>query len=426
MEASQRALCQCWANPTEADMTLVITSDTELSSDQLPATGIAVQFGAPSVTLTITLTILADIAVVSQDSIAIYSNELGSVLNNHGDLLTGASFFSAVYFVGNFAKITNEAVGTITGITNAVAMGSNGGDFTNHGTVRAIAGDGVSLFASTDSTLFNDGDIYGRESGVYTQSGSSVIENEGSITSHAWGILVGAGTATILNKGTIAGSMAAGAILVAGGALNLTNSGTLDGEVDCSTASGNDTIVNSGLIKGVVHLGGGSDSFNGSGGKSGDIFGDTGNDTLTGGKGGDWLFGGADSDVFKFVNVKETGKGQARDVIADFSDVQGDQIDLDAIDAKKGPGNQDFKFIGAQKFHHKAGELHVLNKGAFLLVEGDINGDGKADFQIEVTATRRWRRSISSACFEPWFSRHVRPTRIETEATRSMDPWSHS
>lgn len=97
--------------------------------------------------------------------------------------------------------------------------------------------------------------------------------------------------------------------------------------------------------------------------------------------------GHQDSDIFKFVKVSEIGKSAAtRDQLMDFSDVEGDQIDVDDIDAKKGPGNQDFKFIGAQKFHHKAGELHVLNKGTFFLVEGDINGDGRADFQIQATS----------------------------------------
>jgi hypothetical protein len=33
---------------------------------------------------------------------------------------------------------------------------------------------------------------------------------------------------------------------------------------------------------------------------------------------------------------------------------------------------------------HKAGELHGVNKLGFLLLEGDTNGDGKADFQIKV------------------------------------------
>jgi hypothetical protein len=38
----------------------------------------------------------------------------------------------------------------------------------------------------------------------------------------------------------------------------------------------------------------------------------------------------------------------------------------------------------AQQFHHKTGELHVLHKSGFFMVEGDVNGDGRADFQIEV------------------------------------------
>ena len=59
-------------------------------------------------------------------------------------------------------------------------------------------------------------------------------------------------------------------------------------------------------------------------------------------------------------------------------------IDLSGIDAKKGAGNQSFKYIGGKHFHDVKGELHVLHKTGFFLVEGDINGDGRADFQIEV------------------------------------------
>jgi hypothetical protein len=48
-------------------------------------------------------------------------------------------------------------------------------------------------------------------------------------------------------------------------------------------------------------------------------------------------------------------------------------------------GNQNFRFIGAQAFHHKAGELHFVRHGtSFVTVESDVNGDGRADFQIEV------------------------------------------
>ena len=66
---------------------------------------------------------------------------------------------------------------------------------------------------------------------------------------------------------------------------------------------------------------------------------------------------------------------------------EGDDIDLAGIDAKAGvAGNQAFKFIGAAKFHHKAGELQVKYNDAtdIAIVSGDVNGDGKADFQIEV------------------------------------------
>ncbi len=48
-------------------------------------------------------------------------------------------------------------------------------------------------------------------------------------------------------------------------------------------------------------------------------------------------------------------------------------------------GNQAFKFIGVQAFHGIAGELHYVTSGGSRIVEGDVNGDGKADFQIKIT-----------------------------------------
>jgi hypothetical protein len=77
----------------------------------------------------------------------------------------------------------------------------------------------------------------------------------------------------------------------------------------------------------------------------------------------------------------------SRDVINDFDRSEDDVIDLRAIDAQKGGGNQKFHFIGKQGFHDEAGELHIVRKAGFVLVEGDINGDGKADLQILVANT---------------------------------------
>jgi Ca2+-binding RTX toxin-like protein len=113
--------------------------------------------------------------------------------------------------------------------------------------------------------------------------------------------------------------------------------------------------------------------------------GGAGSDTLTGGLGKDLLIGGADADNFDFNSIRES-KGRAPDVIKDFHHAQGDKIDVSDIDANtKVDGLQGFHFIGGKSFHHKAGELHFVSdhhRGVF--VEGDVNGDGRADFRLDV------------------------------------------
>jgi serralysin len=146
-------------------------------------------------------------------------------------------------------------------------------------------------------------------------------------------------------------------------------------------------------ILGDVHLGSGDDLFDGKGGKSGAIFGESGNDTLIGGNKKDVLAGGMDKDAlsggkgadrFVFDDVAESAVGAGRDVIKDLSHTQKDKIDLQAIDAITGAADDTFKFIGKQKFHDKAGELRYFKSGKMLIVEGDVNGDSLADFQIAV------------------------------------------
>jgi len=116
-----------------------------------------------------------------------------------------------------------------------------------------------------------------------------------------------------------------------------------------------------------------------------------GDDILTGGLGKDMLSGGIGADIFDFNLKTESKKGALRDVITDF-DKGVDDIDLAGIDAKSGvAGNQTFKFIANHNFHHKKGELHYVKHnepGAAhdkTIIEGDTNGDGKADFQIELS-----------------------------------------
>lgn len=132
-------------------------------------------------------------------------------------------------------------------------------------------------------------------------------------------------------------------------------------------SQGNDTLEG----------GAGADTLNGGGG----------NDVLIGGAGADRLIGGNGADVFVFRDVSESGAtATTRDIIADFSRAQGDRIDLSLIDADSTlEGDQDFAFIGASAFTGTAGELNVtrLAPGA-QLVQGDVDGDGVADFSIQV------------------------------------------
>jgi len=112
------------------------------------------------------------------------------------------------------------------------------------------------------------------------------------------------------------------------------------------------------------------------------IVGRGGNDTITGGAGRDVMTGGAGGDTFVFRALSDSVTGGGRDVIKDF--VTGlDTIDLTQIDANALLANdQAFSFIGAGAFTHTAGELQAKTFGANTLVSGDVDGDGKGDFQI--------------------------------------------
>jgi Ca2+-binding RTX toxin-like protein len=121
------------------------------------------------------------------------------------------------------------------------------------------------------------------------------------------------------------------------------------------------------------------------------LSGGTGSDFLTGGTGRDTLIGGAGCDFFNYDNLSEVGYGGTRDWIYDFTRGQ-DKIGLADIDANtKLAGNQAFSFAGyGGSFSSKGGELkyffYDVAGTAYdkTIVQGDVNGDCKVDFQIEL------------------------------------------
>ena len=107
-----------------------------------------------------------------------------------------------------------------------------------------------------------------------------------------------------------------------------------------------------------------------------------GNDTLDGGSGNDVLRGGDGADVFQWTSIG------GNDRILDF--VRGtDRIDLSQLDAVAGSaGDQAFAFIGASAFSNVAGQLRSYSEDGIGFLAGDTDGNGIADFVIDLSAVQ--------------------------------------
>ena len=111
-----------------------------------------------------------------------------------------------------------------------------------------------------------------------------------------------------------------------------------------------------------------------------------GNDTLIGGLGADTMTGGSGADLFVFNDWHETGLGVLRDVITDFSQMEGDKIDLRAFDANLlQAGFNSFSFIGAADFTG-AGQLRFVDH----VLSGNVSGNAGADFEIQLVGVNNF------------------------------------
>ncbi len=338
---------------------------------------------------------IADIIISAPNSIVLPSSAGMSYVVFGKKSGFGATFDLAALDGGNGFKLAGQA-GQKNGASASPAGDVNGdgyadiligapGDEDGAGTASVVFGkagpfDPVVHFANLGP---HDGFAYVGTKG--DESGTSVATGDVNGDGHP-DLIINAAHDTYV----VFGSKPPSAVLLTGSGASETLTGSGHDDLLVGHA-GDDLVLGKG---GWDRLQGGAGDDTLIGGRGWDrLQGGAGDDTLVGGRGRDVLKGGRGSDVmkggkgadsFEFDALQEVKKGHARDVILDFK--RGvDLIDLNHLDAKLGdPGDQDFRWLGRKDFTEHKGELRYETRVEKVIVAGDVNGDGHADFKIEV------------------------------------------
>jgi Ca2+-binding RTX toxin-like protein len=188
--------------------------------------------------------------------------------------------------------------------------------------------------------------------------------------------LTGGGAPSFFDQGPVATEVANGIVAVAW-TRDIEQEGVLARRFDVgAVGTGGDDVLNAATLGRVIEGLGGDDRL--TGGVLADV--------LVGGAGRDTMAGGAGADDFVYRFLSDSTPARAgRDLITGFQR-NADEIDLSAIDARRGVGDNDaFRFIGEAAFGAAKGQLRLAYASGNTLVQADVNGDRVADLVIELS-----------------------------------------
>ena len=359
-----------------------------------------------------TPTAISDFEGLSQDSVINSGLITGHVsLGGGNDMLANSGTMTRGVSLGDGQNsLTNS--GRIEGELISVNLGADADVVTNYATINGVVVSGTiigAIYLGGGNDRFLGG---ANTEVVYDSNGSDTVTLGGGDDSYlatgnygadgADTVGGGSGTDTYDASWPSSGPVQVNLDTVAhdlspfSPGTSLLAAGTVRGSVGWG-GTGNDRISGFENVKGgssadIIHGSAGANILEGNDGAD-HLFGYGGNDQLSGGASVDKLLGGAGRDIqtggagaddFVFTSMSHSGTTAAtRDVITDFEHLQ-DLIVLAHIDAKAGTAANDaFTFIGSNvAFSGHAGELRSYYTATGQQVEGDVNGDGVADFSI--------------------------------------------
>lgn len=318
-------------------------------------------------------------------------------------------------FVAEAALLSSESDITMIGYGSGHSVEVQGKVFGHLGGI--VLGDSASLDSGQRLTIGIDGQVAGvTYLGALIYGSDSVVRNHGLLGGAGGGVAMygddAATTSRLVNTGTILSTHNHSAAVYRNGHedFRFVNKGEVEAEggiaYDGTDPDATQTILNSGRIKGDVMFGTGNDVYRGVQGRViGVVNGDEGNDTFLGGRridsfqgdeGRDVMTGGRNADQFIYKLLGDSTVAQGgRDFIRDFGK-GADRIDLQALDALQSTVDDDaFTFIGKDAFSAEEGELRYVFLGGKTLIQGDVDGDGSADFAIEL----KGRHTLSETDF---------------------------